>query len=63
MLRAVQQALDDGLARPILIGRRDVVAPPHRAAQPAASRSIEDVELVDPQTIRAIHEYWRSITS
>jgi malate dehydrogenase (oxaloacetate-decarboxylating)(NADP+) len=56
VLRAVQQAIDDGLARPIIIARRDV-----------ARRRIErlnlrfkldqDVELVDPQSDPRYNEY------
>jgi malate dehydrogenase (oxaloacetate-decarboxylating)(NADP+) len=57
VLRAVQQVLDDGLAQPIIIGRREVV-----------SRRIErlnlrlelgkTVELVDPQDDPRYHDYW-----
>ncbi len=35
ILRAVQTVVDEGLARPILIGRPDVIEAAHRAARPA----------------------------
>ena len=35
MLRAVQIVLDEGLAKPILIGRPAVIADAHRARRPA----------------------------
>ncbi len=57
VLRAVQQVLDDGLAQPIIVGRREVV-----------SRRIErlnlrlelgrNVTLVDPQDDPRYNEYW-----
>ncbi len=57
VLRAAQQVLDDGLARPIIIGRRDVVA---RRLQRLNLRFKldQDVELVDPQDDPRYHDYW-----
>jgi malate dehydrogenase (oxaloacetate-decarboxylating)(NADP+) len=57
VLRAAQQVLDDGLARPIIIGRRDVVA---RRLQRLNLRLKldQDVELVDPQDDPRYHDYW-----
>ncbi|MGB8183294.1 MAG: NADP-dependent malic enzyme [Stellaceae bacterium] len=57
VLRAVQQVVDNGLARPIIIARRDV-------AQKRIERlnlRIElggDVELVDPTSDPRYNEYW-----
>ena len=57
VLRAVQQVLDDGLARPIIIGRREVVS---RRIERLNLRLALDrtVELVDPQDDPRYHEYW-----
>jgi malate dehydrogenase (oxaloacetate-decarboxylating)(NADP+) len=56
VLRAVQQALDDGLARPIIIARRDVV---RRRIEKLnlRFRLDQDVELVDPQCDPRYNEY------
>ncbi|NBC95811.1 MAG: NADP-dependent malic enzyme [Deinococcus-Thermus bacterium] len=57
VLRAVQVALDDGLCRPILIGRRDVVA--MRIERLGLRLKLdEQVELVDPQDDPRYHDYW-----
>jgi malate dehydrogenase (oxaloacetate-decarboxylating)(NADP+) len=57
VLRAVQQVLHDGLARPIIIGRREVVA---RRLQRLNLRLKldEEVDLVDPQDDPRYHDYW-----
>ena len=49
VLRAVQQALDEGIARPIIIARREVV---RRRIERLNLRFKldQDVELVDPQS-------------
>jgi malate dehydrogenase (oxaloacetate-decarboxylating)(NADP+) len=58
VLQAVQAVLDDGLARPILVGRREVVA--KRLAQLELRLRIdEDAVLVDPQGDPRYNEYWR----
>ena len=57
VLRAVQQVVDNGLARPIIIARRDV-------AQKRIERLNlriklgQDVELVDPTSDPRYNEYW-----
>jgi malate dehydrogenase (oxaloacetate-decarboxylating)(NADP+) len=57
VLRAVQQVLDDGLARPILIGRRDVVV--RRIERLKLRLKLdEDVVLVDPQDDPRYNDYW-----
>ena len=57
VLRAVQIVVDDGLARPILIGRRAVVE--NRIARFGLRLRIdEDFELVDPEDDPRYHEYW-----
>ncbi|HLJ62747.1 MAG TPA: phosphate acyltransferase, partial [Stellaceae bacterium] len=57
VLRAVQQVLDDGLARPIIIGRREVV---RRRIERLNLRLTLDkeVELVDPEDDPRYHAYW-----
>jgi len=57
VLRAVQVVVDDGLARPVLIGRRDVVA---RRIEKLGLRIRldEHVDLVDPQNDPRYGEYW-----
>jgi len=57
VLRAVQVAIDEGLARPILIGRREVV---ERRIEKLGLRLKlgENVELVDPQNDRRYNDYW-----
>jgi malate dehydrogenase (oxaloacetate-decarboxylating)(NADP+) len=57
VLRAVQQVVDDGLAKPILVGRRDVVS---RRIEKLNLRLDLDqtVALVDPQDDRRFGAYW-----
>ncbi|EGJ09908.1 NADP-dependent malic enzyme [Rubrivivax benzoatilyticus] len=59
VLRAVQAVLDEGLARPILVGRPGVIA--ERAAQ--AGLRLEagrDYEVVDPADHPRYDEYWQA---
>ncbi|MEO3433663.1 NADP-dependent malic enzyme [Inquilinus sp. CAU 1745] len=57
VLRAVQIALDDGLARPILIGRREVVQ--RRIENLGLRLRLDrDVELCDPQSDPRYNDYW-----
>ena len=57
VLRAAQQVCDDGIARPILIGRRDVVM---RRIQKLNLRLVleRDCALVDPEDDPRYHDYW-----
>jgi malate dehydrogenase (oxaloacetate-decarboxylating)(NADP+) len=57
VLRAVQQVVDDGLAKPILVGRRDVVS---RRIEKLNLRLELDqtVALVDPQDDPRFGAYW-----
>ena len=57
VLRAVQQVIDDNLAKPIVIGRREVV---ERRLQKLGlhSKLDKDFELVDPEDDPRFHEYW-----
>jgi len=58
VLQAVQVVVDEGLARPIVIGRPEVVESRLRKLglrlQPA-----EDFELVNPNSDPRFHDYWR----
>jgi malate dehydrogenase (oxaloacetate-decarboxylating)(NADP+) len=56
VLRAVQQALDDGLARPIIIARRDVARRRIEKLK-LRFRLDEEVELVDPQNDPRFNQY------
>ncbi|BAL93808.1 NADP-dependent malic enzyme [Rubrivivax gelatinosus] len=59
VLRAVQAVLDEGLARPVLVGRPAVIA--ERAAQ--AGLRLEagrDYEVVDPADHPRYDEYWQA---
>jgi malate dehydrogenase (oxaloacetate-decarboxylating)(NADP+) len=58
VLRTVQTAADEGIARPIVIGRRAVVA---NKIQTLGLRLAEgvDFELVDPQDDPRYHDYWK----
>jgi malate dehydrogenase (oxaloacetate-decarboxylating)(NADP+) len=57
VLRAVQQVIDDGLARPIVVGRREVVS--RRIARLNLRLGLDhDVMLVDPQDDPRYQEYW-----
>lgn len=59
VLRAVQMAVDENLAKPILIGRRKVVL--HRIESLNLRLKIdEDFELCDPQKDPRYKEYWSS---
>jgi malate dehydrogenase (oxaloacetate-decarboxylating)(NADP+) len=57
VLRAVQNAIDDGIAKPIVIGRREVVERRLEKlglhVKPGA-----DFELVDPESDPRFHDYW-----
>jgi malate dehydrogenase (oxaloacetate-decarboxylating)(NADP+) len=57
VLRAVQQVLDDGLARPIIIARREVA---RRRIEKLnlRFRLDQDVELIDPQSDPRYNDYW-----
>ncbi|HTS90511.1 MAG TPA: NADP-dependent malic enzyme [Stellaceae bacterium] len=58
VLRAVEQAVDDALARPILIGRRTVVE--RRIEQLKLRLKLdEQVELCDPENDPRFNAYWR----
>ncbi|HUB96410.1 MAG TPA: NADP-dependent malic enzyme, partial [Stellaceae bacterium] len=58
VLRAAQQAFDDGLARPILIGRRGVVA--SRLETLSLRLALDrDVDLVDPTDNPDFEQDWR----
>jgi malate dehydrogenase (oxaloacetate-decarboxylating)(NADP+) len=56
VLRAVQQALDDGLAKPIIIARREVARRRIEKLK-LRFRLDEDVELVDPQNDPRFNQY------
>lgn len=59
VLRAVQIILDDGLAKPILIGRRGVVQ--KRIERLGLRIKLDtDVRLIDPQSDPAYNLYWSS---
>ena len=57
VLRAAQTVIDEGLARPILIGRRDVVSARIERLG-LRLRSDVDFELVDPQADSRFRDYW-----
>ena len=57
VLRAVQQAVDEGLARPIIIARREVALRRIERLN-LRFRLDEDVELVDPQCDPRYNDYW-----
>jgi malate dehydrogenase (oxaloacetate-decarboxylating)(NADP+) len=57
VLRAVQTVVDEGLARPILIGRRRVVVTRIRRLGLRLEPGV-DCELVDPQGDPRYREYW-----
>ncbi|HHZ76221.1 MAG TPA: NADP-dependent malic enzyme [Rhodospirillales bacterium] len=65
VLRAVQTAVDEGIVKPILVGRRSVVS--MRIEQLGLRLSVDDdFELVDPEGDERYREYWEdyhSITS
>ena len=57
VLRAVQSAVDEGIVRPILIGRRNVVT---LRIEQLGLRLVadKDIELVDPDGDERYREYW-----
>ena len=57
VLRAVQTVLDEGLARPTLIGRPSVIAARVRRAG-LRFKPGEDVPVVDPENDPRFREYW-----
>ena len=58
ILQGVQQVVDDGLARPIIIGRRRVVA--MRLERLGLRLRVDkDFELVDPEDDPRYREYWQ----
>ncbi len=58
VLRAVQIVIDDGLAKPILIGRRAVIQ--SRLEKLGMRFHLDqDVELVDPESDPRFREYWK----
>ncbi|TAN11970.1 MAG: NADP-dependent malic enzyme [Burkholderiaceae bacterium] len=59
VLRAVQIAIDDGLARPILIGRPAVVEQRIKKAGLRIHLG-QDVEIVDPEDDPRFRQYWRA---
>jgi malate dehydrogenase (oxaloacetate-decarboxylating)(NADP+) len=58
VLRAAQQAIDEGLAKPILVGRREVVERRLKALNLRFALD-RDAELVDPTGDARFSEYWR----
>jgi len=58
VLRAAQQVLDEGIAKPILIGRRDVVARRLKYLN-LRLRLDSDVALVDPEDDPRFPAYWK----
>ena len=62
MLRAVQVVLDERIARPILIGRPDVIAP-RTERLGLRFRPGTDFELIDPRATRATDATGAPITS
>lgn len=57
VLRAVQSCVDEGIVKPILIGRRHVVS--LRMEQLGSQLEIDkDFELVDPERDQRYREYW-----
>jgi malate dehydrogenase (oxaloacetate-decarboxylating)(NADP+) len=57
VLRAVQQALENGLVKPIIVGRREVVR--RRIEKLNLRLELDkDVALVDPESDPRYHEYW-----
>jgi malate dehydrogenase (oxaloacetate-decarboxylating)(NADP+) len=62
VLQAVQTVVDEGIAKPILIGRQDVVA--KRIQQLGLRlRQDHDFELVNPESDPRYPEYWRLLHS
>jgi len=59
VLRAVQVVVDEGLAKPILIGRPDVVVP-RLERNGLRIRPGEDFELVNPNSDPRYRQYWQT---
>jgi malate dehydrogenase (oxaloacetate-decarboxylating)(NADP+) len=59
VLRAVQVVLDDGLAKPVLIGRRSVVETRIKRLRLRIELD-KDVELVDPESDPRYRSYWET---
>lgn len=57
VLRAAQMAVDDGLARPILIGRQSIIEAQFKELGLRLEIG-KDVELVDPQNFPQYTDYW-----
>jgi malate dehydrogenase (oxaloacetate-decarboxylating)(NADP+) len=57
VLHAVQHVLDEGIAYPILIGRREVVSTRIKRLNLRMEMG-QDFELVDPQNDKRYHQYW-----
>ncbi len=57
VLRAVQTVLDDGIAKPILIGRRNVVETRIRKLH-LRMKADKDFDLIDPEDDPRYREYW-----
>ncbi|MBS0271518.1 MAG: NADP-dependent malic enzyme [Proteobacteria bacterium] len=57
VLQAAQRVLEEGIAQPILIGRRDVVASRIKRLNLRMEMD-RDFELVDPQNDRRYNQYW-----
>ncbi|HEX6840437.1 MAG TPA: phosphate acyltransferase, partial [Stellaceae bacterium] len=58
VLRSVQQALENGLVKPIIVGRREVVR--RRIEKLNLRLQLDkDVALVDPESDPRYHEYWK----
>jgi len=58
VLRAVQSVVDEGMAQPILVGRREVVM--ERLAEVDSRLRIDvDFELCDPQDPKLHQDYWK----
>jgi malate dehydrogenase (oxaloacetate-decarboxylating)(NADP+) len=58
VLRAAQVVADEGLGRPILVGRAEVVRVRMKRLG-LRIRPGEEIELVDPENDRRYNEYWR----
>jgi malate dehydrogenase (oxaloacetate-decarboxylating)(NADP+) len=59
VLRAVQEVLDEGIAKPILVGRRRVV---ESRIEKLGLRTdlLKTIEIVDPEDDPRFNEYWRA---
>ena len=62
VLRAAQMAVDDGLARPILIGRPDIIAMRIQKAGLHLRPGV-DAEIVDPENDARFRTYWEAYHS